>query len=197
MRTKVDYLTERTYYMDKEYQEIGRGANNAIVYGEIRNFGRHEGKPWAIGFQGKRGKPDWNFIFPSIERRDDHIRQWFEGIESRLKFMGELKESRIKPAEQKLIPGVILYSNWGYDQTNIDYYRVVKRTGSYVWVEKMGSHDVGNDRVIPYGSGNGKLYKHRVQKWDGEEHGIRLTSFSSAYPWDGTPKYETPIGCGH
>ena len=112
-RMKVDYLTERTYYMGKECKEIATGPNNAIVYGEIVKGGRNIGRTSAVGFQGKRGKPDWHFIFPTIERRDQKIKEYFEGIEAREKMMSEIKASRTAPAEeQRLVPGTILYSSW-------------------------------------------------------------------------------------
>lgn len=33
----------------------------------------------------------------------------------------------------------ILYSSWGYEQTNIDYYQVVRKTAKKLWVRKLKS----------------------------------------------------------
>ena len=194
-----DYTYDRYWYIDKDAKVIARGPNDAVVYSSIMTSGRNVGKPIGTAFQGKRGKPDWNYIFQNQERLDKHIAQWFKDIESRMEYMGERKISRTTPAtEQRLVPGTILYSSWGYDQTNIDFYRVVRRTGSYVWLAPMGSHAIDDSHVVPHGVLSGKkLLKKKVQVYDGEESSVRLTSYSSAYPWDGRPKYETPWGQGH
>lgn len=35
--------------------------------------------------------------------------------------------------------GSIFYSSWGYDQTNIDFYQVVKATAKTVWLRKLNA----------------------------------------------------------
>lgn len=40
--------------------------------------------------------------------------------------------------------GDILEGSWGYDQTNIDFYRVVKRTDKTVWMRKMQTRHVSD-----------------------------------------------------
>ncbi len=42
---------------------------------------------------------------------------------------------------EKIEVGAILYSSWGYEQTNIDYYLVVRTTASSCWVLPMESHE--------------------------------------------------------
>lgn len=37
----------------------------------------------------------------------------------------------------KIEPGAILYSSWGYDQTNIDFYYVVRTTAKSAWIVPM------------------------------------------------------------
>jgi hypothetical protein len=38
-------------------------------------------------------------------------------------------------------PGAILYSSWGYEQTNIDFYLVVRTTASSCWIVPMESRE--------------------------------------------------------
>ena len=38
-------------------------------------------------------------------------------------------------------PGAILYSSWGYDQTNVDFYMVTRTTKASAWIVPMGSHE--------------------------------------------------------
>ena len=46
----------------------------------------------------------------------------------------------VKPGiPEKIEPGAILYSSWGYDQTNIDFYYVTRTTKSSAWIVPMSS----------------------------------------------------------
>ena len=38
-------------------------------------------------------------------------------------------------------PGAILYSSWGYDQTNVDYYMVTRVTKASAWIVPMTAHE--------------------------------------------------------
>jgi hypothetical protein len=45
--------------------------------------------------------------------------------------------------------GDIFSASWGYDQTNVDHYKVVKVTETGARFRKIGTKVVGNDRVAP------------------------------------------------
>jgi hypothetical protein len=113
--------------------------------------------------------------------------------------------------------GQILYSSWGYDQTNIDFYQIVRvsEKGS-VWVlpmEQLVQKALAWEQyeVIP---GN-VITEREVREYFGEKNengfqdwrtikqpikpsrhkwkssGISLTSYSGAWLWDGKPKHMT------
>lgn len=98
----------------------------------------------------------------------------------------------------------VFYSSWGYDQTNVDWYQVVKVTPASVYVKKISSalSDDGRHVVPVLGRflNDKKPALHRVQSYTdhgGIEHVfLHWTSFASLYPWDGTPKYDT-IAAGY
>jgi hypothetical protein len=104
--------------------------------------------------------------------------------------------------------GDILYSSWGYDQTNIEFFKVVKVSEFSVWIQEVGSKIVeitgwAHEKVIP-----GDSPEYQVRDWDnpgayitkthpiqrkkiqtyGGGYGVSLNSFSSAWLWDGKPK---------
>ena len=94
--------------------------------------------------------------------------------------------------------GSILYSSWGYDQTNVDFYKVIRRTPHTIDIVELRNHTVLDKgpytEVIPdpdvfFGD---VIKGKRVGKY-----GIKLNSYARAYPWDGKPKYETGWGFGH
>jgi hypothetical protein len=106
--------------------------------------------------------------------------------------------------------GQILYSSWGYDQTNIEFFKVVKVSASSVWIQKVGSEITeitgwAHQNVIPTDSS-----EYQVRDWDTNEYVtktyaikqkriqtkyagengwyVNLNSYASAFPWDGKPK---------
>jgi hypothetical protein len=111
--------------------------------------------------------------------------------------------------------GDILYSSWGYDQTNIEFFKVVKVSEFSVWIQEVGAKVVevtgwAHEKVVPTDSSD-----YQVRNWDNEKdawgnvnayitkthpiqrkkiqtygggYGVSLNSFSSAWLWDGKPK---------
>lgn len=97
-----------------------------------------------------------------------------------------------------LEPGTVLYSSGGYDQTNVTFYKVVRRTPHTVDLVHLRKHtvldkgpytEVVADPDVPFGN---VIKGKRVGKY-----GIKINSWERAYPWDGKPKYETGWGFGH
>ena len=114
--------------------------------------------------------------------------------------------------------GTILYASWGYDQTNIDYYKITQTRGNtMVYIvpigEKLakGNNDrwrdgddvlpdpshirefdvlIGKDRGDPPSKG-------KWCKWDFEYKWVRLDSGTHAHLWDGRAHYQTDPMFGH
>lgn len=115
----------------------------------------------------------------------------------------EAKES-LAPAPTAKV-GDILYSSWGYDQTNIDFYQVTAVSGSSATVREIAKNYLpsqssrGQDAVMPaVGSFIGPPKKKRVQKsGGGRDYRIKIDDSSTAWPWDGKPKFQTASGFGH
>jgi hypothetical protein len=100
--------------------------------------------------------------------------------------------------------GAILYSSWGYDQTNVDFYRVAKRTADWVTLEKIAKIEHSDDteenpatftgRVVPadpikpIGEPLRRKIIHAGKPKEAGDAIARLTSYSYAYLWDGKPK---------
>lgn len=115
--------------------------------------------------------------------------------------------------------GDILRCSWGYDQTNIDFYKVIAVPGkASVRLRMLGKCRVGgsegSDLVVPSDTfcEDAHAYKakdpghgpegtlHRIQKTgasDVTRYCVRITSYSWAYPWDGEAEHETASGYGH
>ena len=109
-----------------------------------------------------------------------------------------------------LKPGDIFVSSWGYGQTNIDFYMVVKvhnQQADFVHLENKMVEDKHTQTdlcVVPYMVVNKdqKTIRRKVKMWVNERtNEINLSAMMSysqyASKWDGTPKYETHPHYGH
>lgn len=112
----------------------------------------------------------------------------------------------------KIEPGAILYSSWGYDQTNVDFYMVTRTTQASAWIVPMSARETETGFMSGYSiplepcttervwdRETGLLTErpvvpqiHRIKRttWRSEpEEYLNLTSYSGAYLWDGKRKY--------
>jgi len=190
----------REFYIPKNYaaRVVPKG-----VLAEIYFF--DHGKPAAMGFGGKRSAPDFHFTFADELKRNNYVSRYIDGLIDRKKAKDD-RTAKAKAFEHTLKVDDILYTSWGYDQTNIDFYQVTKVVGKKsVEIRRVHSTTVktendhrGADYVIPMkdhfmGKDRGKTRLKRVS----EGNSIRIASYAHATPWDGTPKYKTAFGWGH
>jgi hypothetical protein len=89
--------------------------------------------------------------------------------------------------------GDILESSWGYDQTNVDFYQVVKSTASTVTLRKINAKTVAGDgwtgKVTPIKDDfdDAEPLRRKVKDgWNGEPY-VKVKSYAMAHRWDGKP----------
>ena len=106
----------------------------------------------------------------------------------------------------KYQPGAILESSWGYDQTNIDYFKIIKRTNDTIFLIPLNSvvTESGDMRgrcqpgtpmqtgeyVSCVGTWNGKPIRRRLYRRDGEVTGCSI-KHGWADLWEGTDSHWT------
>ena len=98
------------------FEKIGR-------LGIIR-YNNANKEPCFCGFYGGRKKPMYFYRFKNNEQRKAFIDP---KIENEKKYLAEFKVKKESFALPKV--GTIFYSSWGYGQTNINFYQVVKVRG--------------------------------------------------------------------
>ena len=71
----------------------------------------------------------------------------------------------------------ILYRSWGYDQTNIDFYKVIKKTTHYIFYRKLKSTQFESNKmgmtgkVIPSNNfSNDEIKRGRIKEFYGTIH---------------------------
>ncbi len=111
-----------------------------------------------------------------------------------------------KEINSKYKVGDIFVSSWGYEQTNIDFYKIVamsKSGGPGVKIVKLGKvwlkQDPGReyeDPVMPDEGKTSEPFAKRVNAEIGVPK-IKISNYQTAYLWDGKPAYQTASGYGH
>lgn len=154
-----------------------------------------------------RAKKEWTkqkhyYSFKTVERRAEWIASFKKQVQEREGWKLDraiAKKSFVNPAKV----GDILYSSWGYDQTNIDFYQVTAVKGKQVVIRQICQKvDESKDRgdmseyVLPIKDSfrqDGKEYRKLAQMPynNAEGYWLSLTSYSSAEPWDGESKYQS------
>ena len=106
--------------------------------------------------------------------------------------------------------GDILVSAWGWEQTNIDFYKVIKTTDKSVWLQPIKQQTVQqtgwlSEKVIPldepatdyvwdeFGNRsevNKGVSRYKIHAYP-DTYFVKLTSYSSARLWDKKPEHQT------
>jgi len=191
MRNTMD----RSFYIPKNSKEIKNGDAVAYTYSM-------DGKPIAMGFFGKTKKPVFHYRFKSPENMQEYIDKFFADRKQHFVRKAEAKAKRLSAGQEmanNAKVGDIYYCGWGYDQTNIDFYKIVGKKGKMSFlVQKIGSKiieytDYGVDYVVP--NPDHTKGEPMLKRMTG--YGFKIKSFMLAFPWDGNPRSETSFGWGH
>lgn len=90
--------------------------------------------------------------------------------------------------------GTILYTSWGYDQTNIDFYQITQRRGqSTLVLQKLQTNEETiawcESKVTPRAGEftNDPAITCRVNKYGKAS----VAKYASLHLWDGQPKHAT------
>lgn len=128
--------------------------------------------------------------FRTIERLIEWVKETYKNIQAEIDKKIACKELSKKEAkDHPFKEGTILYSSWGYEQTNIDYYLVTKCNGQKVELTPIGQNVVegsyGHDscRVTPnakkfIGEPFNKIVTSKCYDGKKVSHNIKLNSYS-------------------
>jgi hypothetical protein len=155
------------------------------------------GKYCLVVYGGRRSKPDAHEAFLTEAERQAEI-------DNRTRYHAELaaRRAKEKSAVNPFAVGDILASSWGYDQTNVDFYQVLKVTKKGVTIRAIGCDSVEGsegfmqDSAVPV-KGRFLANKEPMRKRVGfcftcndEEPRayVMIESYAYAYKWDCKPQ---------
>ena len=196
MRFKQD----RTFYRPnpEHNQNIHLIQFEDIPGSEVYTYENRNGKLAGIAFAGRRQKPDWHFSFFNEQQRQDRIESWAKCQRDQAAYKAKHKIERSKP--HTLTMGDILYTSWGYDQTNVDFYQVVELIGKCTVIireiaqKTMAGHGGPSESVVAV---KDSFTGGPMTKRANSTNRVRIASYCSAGLWDGQPKHQTGWGYGH
>ena len=141
--------------------------------------------PCAFGFRGRSTKPAFRYRFKDAAERDSYAATWLDTENASI-----AQRMAEKQKAHTLAVGDVLYSSWGWEQTNIDFYEVVAVRGAVVDIvplhqDKHYTGDMTGTCTPCRGCYAGDVMKG---KRPSGKNSIRLNSYSWASPWDGQPK---------
>jgi hypothetical protein len=180
----------RESFLPKEFQDqkpiTPEGTDLAIWTYEkplVRNPNRLG--YFLLIFKGKQmNKPLAQFYYGSEAERAKSMEEYITNNRAHHDSKKKDREEK-KNFKTSLFFGDILYTSWGYDQTNVDFYEVVEVIG-----DKM-------DRVLPVsGKYVGPEMRVRVTKGYKGADGAKIEGHYAS-KWDGHSVYQTPFGMGH
>jgi len=177
---------------EKRAQHLPAGARKITHTGTKAQAYIYEdtnGRPCARLFRPKGQKPAHRFFFASEAERETRIKSFFEGIAEHKAMTDKRRAER--NAGHSLKIGQILYSSWGYDQTNVSFYQVTEVKSKHTVMIREIS------RVyIATGNMSGKVTPRKnkfmgaaISKRPDNRNCITLCSSERLYEWDGEPCY--------
>lgn len=153
----------------------------------------------AIGFTSRStSQPLFNYRFKSHDARNEYLAKFVAKYRESAARMAEykgnqkvLKAERIKEFRAKLKVGTILSDSWGYEQTNVEFYKILAVEKSRIQIVELG-HIQGEAKswascdVTPSDTTQGEPIWKQVRT----DH-IPICSSIHLTVWDGKPKYKS------
>ena len=187
----------RAYCIGTGWIKVADKNSSAVAYikteavtGEIKRYS-------YILFCGKRRNHDGNYYTSKLAQRDAAIQLFFESVR-KMEARQEKRKQERKAAAKKghdLEVGDILYGTWGYDQTNVNFYQVIRTTKCTVDMMPLAkkTHEQtgwAQRYVLPDTEKSfdpdSVLKRRRVDKY-----GSVKAEYCSVSKWEGQPVMET------
>ena len=146
------------------------------------------GQACAYGFRGRSMKAAFRYRFPNVEGRDKYAADWL-AAENQVIAERQARQAAAR-APHSLAVGDVLYSSWGYEQTNVDFYEVIAVRGAVVDLMqlKQSRDEIAVGMQVSCRARKGEFIGEPIKgKRPNGQNAVRINSCCSARPWDGRP----------
>lgn len=179
----------------REVTPVTPEGTDLVIY----RFTNSRGKPSALVYQGRATKPLYWYFFASEEQRERRVQETIQTRREALqRKQQELQQKREWKHPAKV--GDILYTVWGYDQTNVNFFQVVAVGDKTIAVrpikQKIVESHGNSDRVKPdVNHFDGPPVK-KVPQMSGTGYRVRF-DHGIGNLWHGGPVSQTSPYAGH
>ena len=153
----------------------------------------------AAGFSGRKTKPDFHYRYQTPERRDRQCADWLAEQRARHE-----RQMRADGVAHPFVQGDILFSTYGYEQTNVDFYKVLATTPATLVLRQLASVQTPQDDKHFTDRGTCVAIPDQFAR-DSQEFRVRVCKHAYgddvtftvnvnrglAQKWDGTPRRYT------
>lgn len=175
-------------YIPKGAAKIASKLSSAVVYAYVSA----KGKPSAIGYVGASAKPAFYCYFGNEIARANYVAKFMKDCDAAqaAKNARVLAKKAALAAPVGLKVGDVLVASWGYDQTNIDFYEVVRLVGKRsvaireILSERKDCAAYMQGECVPLPGHFADKDEAGVVKRVDERNSVRITSYCSAHPAD-------------
>lgn len=132
----------------------GPFKNGCTVYHNDKFYALVDDEKFAVWKGRAKGPFAWCKFKSSRFTTKEDIKIWIDKMfqtETKAAAEKKAKQATMKAAKlEKLKAAKFVYRSWGYDQTNVDFYRIVEQKSKTQFVvEPVYHHRVSEDRVVP------------------------------------------------
>lgn len=124
-------------------------AGKVILRVERKNS--PEGFPIVFVYKPKAKKAHLRYRFVNVANREAYIEEQVKQAQAHEIFLVSKRATRVDFRHGYKV-GDLLVSTWGYDQTNVDFYQIVKTTEKTITFAPIASESVAKDRWGQSGS---------------------------------------------
>ena len=142
-------------------------------------------------FYNKKSKPFSHYRFDTEELRSKYINSCKESEtrshENELATLASYEEKR-----KQIDKNTIFVRSWGYDQTNIDFYKVLEREGEFVTIQEIGQNIFGDDKYNDRGkctANPDEIIGEPIRKKISKHATLSIESYAHCSVWNGEPMY--------
>jgi hypothetical protein len=122
-----------------EYREAATLLPNGL---KVWSLAHADGHVSGMLFYPKATKPNWHYRFRTQAQFDAYLAKSVADYDAsqarKLQYRAERKAHVESVDTTQIDPGAIFCYSWGYDQTNIEYWQVVARSGQMVTLREIG-----------------------------------------------------------
>lgn len=134
---KANMFSDRSFWLPEGAVEIKADDSSAVSYLAVRE----NGKAHLMGFSGKRNKPDFNYLLKNEAAARAYAAEHAVRVKDAEARRAASKAARYDvDASKHYKVGDILHTSWGWEQTNVEFFKIIRVLPKAIEVVAIGAH---------------------------------------------------------